>query len=122
MTGKTIVVSALLVAALLVSGMTSSAVESPSNGAEATERGSGILQRLLARMEKARDNKEAVAKQEQAVQTRTARMERLVQLSEDERDVTAKQIMHAISEIMNSGCMSDRDYQGWVDFGRRSAE
>jgi len=26
------------------------------------------------------------------------------------------------TEVMNSECMSDRDYQGWVDFGRRDAE
>lgn len=24
--------------------------------------------------------------------------------------------------MMNSDCMLDRDYQGWVDFGRRDAE
>lgn len=24
--------------------------------------------------------------------------------------------------MMNSECMLDRDYQGWVDFGRRDAE
>lgn len=23
---------------------------------------------------------------------------------------------------MNSECMSDRDYKGWVDFGRRSTD
>lgn len=26
------------------------------------------------------------------------------------------------TELMNSECMLDRDYQGWVDFGRREAE
>ena len=26
------------------------------------------------------------------------------------------------TEVMNSECMPDRDYQGWVDFGRRDAE
>lgn len=26
------------------------------------------------------------------------------------------------TEMMNSECMSGRDYQGWVDFGRRDAE
>lgn len=26
------------------------------------------------------------------------------------------------TEMMNSECMLDRDYQGWVDFGRRDAE
>lgn len=26
------------------------------------------------------------------------------------------------TEMRNSECMSDRDYQGWVDFGRRDAE
>lgn len=26
------------------------------------------------------------------------------------------------TELMNSECMLDRDYQGWVDFGRRDAE
>lgn len=26
------------------------------------------------------------------------------------------------TEMMNSDCMLNRDYQGWVDFGRRDAE
>lgn len=26
------------------------------------------------------------------------------------------------TELMNSECMTDRDYQGWVDFGRRDTE
>ncbi|XP_071393252.1 cholecystokinin [Centroberyx affinis] len=120
MAGNGILVCAL-VAALLVSGM-ASPPKSPSSG-DTTE--SGILRQLLARREKVKDNRDSVARQEQAGQAgqaRTARIERMPHLSEDEREVMTKQIMQAISEIMNSGCMSDRDYQGWVDFGRRSAE
>ncbi|XP_071771448.1 cholecystokinin [Centroberyx gerrardi] len=117
MAGNGILVCAL-VAALLVSGM-ASPPKSPSSG---DTKESGTLRQLLARREKVKDSRDSVARQEQAGQARTARMERMAHLSEDEREVMTKQIMQAISEIMNSGCMSDRDYQGWVDFGRRSAE
>uniref|UniRef100_A0A8C5C5Z5 Gastrin/cholecystokinin peptide hormone domain-containing protein n=1 Tax=Gadus morhua TaxID=8049 RepID=A0A8C5C5Z5_GADMO len=53
--------------------------------------------------------------------TRVSRMEKMT-LSELERELRTKEIMAAISEMVNSGCPSSRDYQGWVDFGRRSAE
>ncbi|XP_061625811.1 gastrin/cholecystokinin-like peptide [Phyllopteryx taeniolatus] len=51
-----------------------------------------------------------------------SRTERRAHLSEEERVIMTKQIMQAISEMVNSDCMLDRDYQGWVDFGRRDAE
>ncbi|KAJ4944506.1 hypothetical protein JOQ06_013049 [Pogonophryne albipinna] len=99
MSGKVIVVFALLMALLVSSG-------------EARE--AGLLQQLLAKRDPA-------GRQETAPQARPARPERRAHLSEDDREIMTKQIMQAISE-MNSECMSDRDYQGWVDFGRRDAE
>ncbi|XP_056137039.1 cholecystokinin [Lampris incognitus] len=107
-----------LVAALLVHGM-ASASQSPTDG---DTRESGILQQLLATRGKTRNSKDSVARPDQKFQTRMTRMERLAHLSEDERELLTKQIMQTISEIMNSECMSDRDYQGWVDFGRRSTD
>ncbi|XP_033976655.1 cholecystokinin [Trematomus bernacchii] len=99
MSGKVIVVFALLTALLVSSG-------------EARE--AGLLQQLLAKRDPA-------GRQEPAPQAPPARPERRAHLSEDDREIMTKQIMQAISE-MNSECMSDRDYQGWVDFGRRDAE
>ncbi|XP_024914562.1 gastrin/cholecystokinin-like peptide [Cynoglossus semilaevis] len=74
------------------------------------------IQRLLAEREKMRDGD---YNQEPVHQTRT---QRHAYPSEDKQDIMTKQIIQAISEIMNSECMPDRDYQGWVDFGRRDAE
>ncbi|XP_023122612.1 cholecystokinin [Amphiprion ocellaris] len=107
MSGKVLLVLALL-AALLVSGVASS--PEPSAAGEAKEE--NILQRLLTRREKMRDTKSAPQ----------TRVERRPHLSEDEREIMTKQVMQAISEMMNSECMTDRDYQGWVDFGRRDAD
>ncbi|KAM9362576.1 uncharacterized protein ABDE67_008052 [Symphorus nematophorus] len=106
MSGKVIVALALLVA-LLVSGAASSPAEAKETN---------VLQQLLARTEKVR------GRQQPAPQAHSARTERRAHLSEDEREIMTKQIMQAISEMMNSECLSDRDYQGWVDFGRRDAE
>ncbi|XP_049900770.1 uncharacterized protein LOC126390483 [Epinephelus moara] len=106
MSGKVIVVFALLVALL---------VSCAAGEAEDTH----LLQQLLAKREKVRGTG---GRQEPAPQAVSARMERRAHLSEDEREIMTKQIMQAISEMMNSECMLDRDYQGWVDFGRRSAE
>ncbi|XP_057698812.1 gastrin/cholecystokinin-like peptide [Corythoichthys intestinalis] len=50
------------------------------------------------------------------------RTERWAHLSEDQRVIITKQIMQAISEMVNSDCLLERDYQGWLDFGRRDAE
>ncbi|XP_010788805.1 cholecystokinin [Notothenia coriiceps] len=96
MSGKVIVVFALLMALLVSSG-------------EARE--AGLLQ-LLAKRDPA-------GRQEPAPQASPARPARRAHLSEDDREIMTKQIMQAISEM---NCMSDRDYQGWVDFGRRDAE
>ncbi|XP_034456435.1 gastrin/cholecystokinin-like peptide [Hippoglossus hippoglossus] len=106
MSGKVMLVLALLVA-LLVCG----AASSPET--------TSTLQQLLAKRERAKDS---AHRREPAPQTRSARMERRAHLSEDEREIMTKQVMKAISEVMNSECMPDRDYQGWVDFGRRDAE
>ncbi|XP_054461267.1 gastrin/cholecystokinin-like peptide [Anoplopoma fimbria] len=106
MSGKFIVVFALLVVLL-----------PPSAAGEDKE--THLLQQLLAKREGARG---LAGRQEPAPQAPSARMERRAHLSEDEREIMTKQIMQAISGMMNSECMSDRDYQGWVDFGRRDAE
>ncbi|XP_051240333.1 gastrin/cholecystokinin-like peptide [Dicentrarchus labrax] len=110
MSGKVIVGFALLVA-LLVSAAASTPVEAKETN---------VLQQLLAKREKMTD---LAGRQELAPQAHSAaRLERRAHLSEDEREIVTKQIMQAISEMMNSECMSDRDYQGWVDFGRRDTE
>ncbi|XP_037619336.1 gastrin/cholecystokinin-like peptide [Sebastes umbrosus] len=106
MSGKVIVVFALL-AALLVCSAAREAKEAH------------LLKQLLAKRERVGGS---AGRQEPAPQAPSARMERRAHLSEDEREIMTKQIMQAISEMTNSECMSDRDYQGWVDFGRRDAE
>lgn len=161
MSGKVIVVFALLVA-LLVS----------EASAAGETKGTNVLQQLLTKHETVKDSD---GKQRQAPRTDSARVERRTHLSEDEREMMTKQIMQAISgmplawvwkfcdcfvvlpsvremcewaeiqgkcsdlcterlcvcgscrnglftELMNSECMTDRDYRGWVDFGRRDAE
>ncbi|KAG8015154.1 hypothetical protein GBF38_022468 [Nibea albiflora] len=109
MSGKVTVVLALLVALLV-----SSAASSPGDAKE-----TNVLRQLLAKREKVNDSG---VRREPAPRAHPARMERRAQLSEDEREIMTKQVMQAISEMMNSECMSDRDYQGWVDFGRRDTE
>ncbi|XP_040002102.1 uncharacterized protein LOC120800234 isoform X2 [Xiphias gladius] len=114
MSGEVVVVFALM-AALVVSG----AASSPESSAAGEGKETNTLHRLLAKREKVRD---LALRQGLAPQTRSGRMERRAHLSEDEREIMTKQVMQAISEMMNSECTSDRDYQGWVDFGRRDAE
>nr|XP_046261378.1 gastrin/cholecystokinin-like peptide [Scatophagus argus] len=109
MPGKAAVVFALLVALLV-----SIAASSPREAAE-----TNVLQRLVAKRERV-TNLNGI--QEPAPRAHATRVERRAHLSEDEREIMTKQIMQAISEMMNSECMSDRDYQGWVDFGRRDAD
>ncbi|XP_068448368.1 gastrin/cholecystokinin-like peptide [Clinocottus analis] len=106
MSRKVIVVFALLVALL-----------PPSAAGEPQE--THVRRQLPAKRESARGS---AGRQEPAPVAPSARMERRAQLSEDEREIMTKQIVRAISEVINSECMSDRDYQGWVDFGRRDAE
>ncbi|XP_029629980.1 cholecystokinin-like isoform X1 [Salmo trutta] len=105
----------VLMVALVGVGLTSPVSKSDGN----TKQG-GILPQLLARREAVRNAAENIAKREQDTQTSMARVERMSHLSEDQREFMSKQIMQAISEMMNE--CPDRDYQGWVDFGRRSAE
>ncbi|XP_074542041.1 uncharacterized protein LOC141802384 [Halichoeres trimaculatus] len=109
MSGKVILMFALLVALLVSGGASSPAEARDTNG----------LQQLLAKREKVRDS---AGRQESGQRAHSTRMQRRAHLSEDERELMTKQIMQAISEMMNSDCMLDRDYQGWVDFGRRSVE
>ncbi|XP_024298087.1 cholecystokinin-like [Oncorhynchus tshawytscha] len=104
----------VLMAALVRVGLTSPVSKSDGN----TKQG-GILPQLLARREAVRNAAENMVRTAQDTQTSMARMERMAHLSEDQREFMSKQIMQAISEM--NEC-PDRDYQGWVDFGRRSAE
>ncbi|KAI1887121.1 hypothetical protein AGOR_G00202870 [Albula goreensis] len=68
------------------------------------------------------------ARRDIAPKPRVARQERMGPLTDDQREYISKQILQAISEMLSrEGCsvdhpLSDRDYQGWMDFGRRSAE
>ncbi|XP_055763112.1 cholecystokinin-like [Salvelinus fontinalis] len=105
----------VLMAALVGVGLTSPVSKSDGN----TKQG-GILPQLLSRREAVWNSAENAAKREQDTQTSMARMERMAHLSEDQRESMSKQIMQAISEMMNQ--CPGRDYQGWVDFGRRGAE
>eukprot|EP00063_Salmo_salar_P011742 XP_013986577.1 PREDICTED: cholecystokinin-like [Salmo salar] len=105
----------VLMAALVGVGLTSPVSKSDGN----TKQG-GILPQLLVRREAVKNAAENVVRMAQDTQTSMARVERMSHLSEDQREFMSKQIMQAISEMMNE--CPDRDYQGWVDFGRRSAE
>ncbi|CAN9509929.1 unnamed protein product [Ophioblennius macclurei] len=114
MSVKAMAVCVLLVA-LAISG-SASVPESPS-ARDAKE--TSVLQHLVRQRGKPRD---AADGQKTKFWAQSAREARRAQLSEDEREMVTKQLMQAITEMMNSECMSDRDYQGWVDFGRRDAE
>ncbi|KAI2659390.1 Gastrin/cholecystokinin-like peptide [Labeo rohita] len=49
------------------------------------------------------------------------RVRRSVQISEDQRELMSRQLLQALSEIIQrEDCVTD--YQGWVDFGRRSTD
>ncbi|XP_041642297.1 uncharacterized protein LOC121509130 [Cheilinus undulatus] len=109
MAGKVFLVFALLVA-LLVSGAASSLGDA---------RDTNEFQQLLAKRMKVRDS---AVKKEPTPHAHSPRTQRRAHLSEEEREIMTKQVMQAISEMMTSDCMLDRDYQGWVDFGRRDTE
>ncbi|KAF4107659.1 gastrin/cholecystokinin-like peptide [Onychostoma macrolepis] len=48
-----------------------------------------------------------------------SRASRSVHLPEDQRELMSRQLLQALSEIIQrEDCVTD--YQGWVDFGRRS--
>ncbi|KAL2086804.1 hypothetical protein ACEWY4_017863 [Coilia grayii] len=65
----------------------------------------------------------ALTRRENSVQSRDARVERMVALPDDQREFINRQIMQALAEIISRDeCFLDRDYKGWVDFGRRSVE
>uniref|UniRef100_A0A8C8IG74 Gastrin/cholecystokinin peptide hormone domain-containing protein n=1 Tax=Oncorhynchus tshawytscha TaxID=74940 RepID=A0A8C8IG74_ONCTS len=127
MTGGLLV--CVLMAALVRVGLTSPVSKSDGN----TKQG-GILPQLLARREAVRNAAENMVRTAQDTQTSMARMERMAHLSEDQREFMSKQIMQAISGkwwcrvkccivvCLKMNECPDRDYQGWVDFGRRSAE
>ncbi|XP_055040007.1 uncharacterized protein [Misgurnus anguillicaudatus] len=49
------------------------------------------------------------------------RVKRAVPLPEDQREFISRQILQALSEIIQrEDCITD--YQGWVDFGRRNTD
>uniref|UniRef100_A0A8C1KTC5 Gastrin/cholecystokinin peptide hormone domain-containing protein n=2 Tax=Cyprinus carpio TaxID=7962 RepID=A0A8C1KTC5_CYPCA len=53
-------------------------------------------------------------------ETPQSRVRRSVHLPEDQRELMSRQLLQALSEIIQrEDCGTD--YQGWVDFGRRSA-
>ncbi|XP_051532686.1 gastrin/cholecystokinin-like peptide [Myxocyprinus asiaticus] len=55
------------------------------------------------------------------LQSRAARLRRFASLPEDQREFMSRQILQALSEIIHrDDCVTD--YQGWVDFGRRSTD
>lgn len=95
MSGKALVVFALL-AALLLSTAASSPESSAAGDAEVTNR----LQQLLAQRQAAR---ESAHRQEVAPQTHSARTERRAHLSEREREIMTKQVMQAISGMLLAG-------------------
>ncbi|CAL8269424.1 unnamed protein product [Gadus morhua 'NCC'] len=103
--------SVLLCALALLSCWTALATRAPAEGGA----GGGGLNQLLGRGGAGETSPRG------DLHTRVSRMEKMT-LSELERELRTKEIMAAISEMVNSGCPSSRDYQGWVDFGRRSAE
>ncbi|XP_052466067.1 gastrin/cholecystokinin-like peptide [Carassius gibelio] len=50
-----------------------------------------------------------------------ARVSRSVHVPGDQRELVSRQLLQALSEIIQrEDCVTD--YQGWVDFGRRSTE
>ncbi|XP_043108736.1 gastrin/cholecystokinin-like peptide [Puntigrus tetrazona] len=52
---------------------------------------------------------------------RLSRASRSAHLPEDQRELMSRQLLQALSEIMQrEDCVTD--YQGWVDFGRRSTD
>lgn len=91
MSGKVFVVFALLVA-LLVSG-----AASPTETGETEE--TNVLKQLLAKHEMAKDS---AGRQRQAPRTHSARVERRAHLSVDEREIMTKQIMQAISGMLQT--------------------
>ncbi|KAL1005995.1 hypothetical protein UPYG_G00066560 [Umbra pygmaea] len=101
----------ILLATPLLDGLASPVPKSNGN-----TKPSGMLPQKVSRRETVED----IAMREQDPQIHKERGERMAHLSEDQREFMSKQIMQAISELMND--CPDRDYQGWVDFGRRSTE
>lgn len=91
MSGKVFVVFALLVA-LLVSGAAST-----TETGETEE--TNVLKQLLTKHEMAKDS---TGRQRQAPRTHSARLERRAHLSVDEREIMTKQIMQAISGMLQA--------------------
>ncbi|XP_019744954.1 gastrin/cholecystokinin-like peptide [Hippocampus comes] len=81
-----------------------------------------VAARGSKKVEQLQDGREAARSSAARQEPLPSRTVRRAHLSEDERVIMTKQIMQAISEMVNSDCMMNRDYEGWVDFGRRDAE
>ncbi|XP_034021691.1 cholecystokinin [Thalassophryne amazonica] len=103
-----------LVAALLLCG----SAAPPGTGSADGD----FLQQLVVRRETASSGSDPADRLDPAGQKVPARAARRVHLSEDAREMMTKQFMQTLADVLNSECMSDRDYTGWVDFGRRDAE
>ncbi|TRY90705.1 hypothetical protein DNTS_002900 [Danionella cerebrum] len=55
----------------------------------------------------------------ESLEVLTSRMRRSGLVPEEQREVMSRQLLQALSDIIQrEDCLSD--YQGWVDFGRRS--
>lgn len=114
MSVKAMVACALLV--VLVASGAASASE-PSAVGDVTE--GNVLRQLVRKTGKPR---EPVDRPQAGTWAPAPRAARRAPLSEDDRELMTKQIVQALSEMMSSDCMLDRDYQGWVDFGRRDVQ
>ncbi|XP_032419850.1 uncharacterized protein LOC116720598 isoform X2 [Xiphophorus hellerii] len=79
----------ILVFALLVALIASDSAAAPQSAAAGQAKGADVLQRLLAKREKARE-------------ASAPRAERRAHLSEDEREIMTKQVMQAIAGMVCS--------------------
>ncbi|XP_063073340.1 gastrin/cholecystokinin-like peptide [Engraulis encrasicolus] len=106
---------------VLVALLAASCLASPLSQADgATGKGAHVAE-IRAKRDIAR---KALARRENSVQTLdNTRVERMLPLPDDQREYMNRQIMQALAEIISQNeCFSDRDYKGWVDFGKRSVE
>ncbi|XP_006638439.1 gastrin/cholecystokinin-like peptide [Lepisosteus oculatus] len=85
---------------------------------------------LRERARALRERTPSGAPRDPAQGARVARQDRLGSLTEEQRDLVSRYVLQALTELAHrEGCsddhpinISDRDYHGWMDFGRRSAE
>ena len=82
-----------MVFALLVALLVSDAASSPETSAAGGDKETNVLRQLLAKREKARDSAGRLMP--------VSRAERRAHLSEDDREIMTKQIMQALSGMLN---------------------